>query len=903
MKKTLYILFAAAIAIATVACSKEELFNSNGKQPQLRTITCSFDEGDATKTDITQKGKTVWSEGDKIWVSNGTAFDTLTVDKAYAGQKYCEFKTALEGTLYVVYPFSAAQGVTDGKFQIDVPQIQNGIFGAANICVAVATDRYVKMKNVTSVLKFDIPDTTPILAVSINAADNPVAGTCSVDMTSGTPVVTPLETASSMVVKTAGLTGKFYATVIPGTYNAGFTMTAVSNDLKHASQTRSTVSAKELKANDLFNLGTIGDDLKPLNGDGSSSAPWEISSFPQFLAFAYYVADGNTMAGQYAKVTNDISGITSSIGTYDDANKVYAPFKGNFDGNGKTLTLSMKQLGMNASGLFANVADSAYIHDVKVAGTLTSNYSFVGGLIGVMYTEKTSATVDNCTSTATVKGASKVGGLIGYSVGNSLKTIKNCTNEGTVTAETTAAGVCGYSYHSDLYKDVNKGTVTTTADNGGVYIGTNAGGGKFTDGNWVNGTGGVVGWAQNSTVLTCSNSGDVTAVNKIGGVVGSAYYSEINYANNTGKVSCTTGVMGGVVGWILTYGNLFNSSNSGVVDGADKSGWVGGVLGYASPQAYKPYPITIARCTNTGKVSATGSGVGGVVGYSYSMMLAYGGKTYGNRTMIYDCTNEGDVTSTGDYVGGIYGFTKDWWSWTVPVISGCANKGNITGNNYVSGIVGYIEAYSSGVIFMIDNCENHGNILTTRTDDAGEFAGGIVGAFTKGCNSGRGVRLRNCLNDGNIQYSDASHVKVNMGGIAGYFSSKQNSYNCFNGGTVGPVSGTIASGAEATLGALIGNCAATLNYSYYLVTTCANPVGTSSGVKAGATIISSDASGNMATSISINSVAYSTVVEALNANATGLYGWKWNSKPVFVYPSYTGPINGGDFDLGNGGQL
>jgi hypothetical protein len=63
MKKTLYILFAAAIAIATVACSKEELFNSDSKQPQTENDSpAAFDQGDATKTDLTQKGKTVWSK-------------------------------------------------------------------------------------------------------------------------------------------------------------------------------------------------------------------------------------------------------------------------------------------------------------------------------------------------------------------------------------------------------------------------------------------------------------------------------------------------------------------------------------------------------------------------------------------------------------------------------------------------------------------------------------------------------------------------------------------------------------------------------------------------------------------------------------------------------------------------
>src|SRR5574344_1639964 len=351
MKKTLYILFAATIAMATVACSKEELFDSNAKQSQMRTFTCSFDQGDVTKTNLTEKGKTVWEDGDKIWVSNGTAFDTLTVTPHKDAPQYCDFKTALEGTLYVVYTFSAAKSVTDGKFEIEVPTVQNGSFGSANISVAVATDRYVKMKNVTSVVQFRIPSTAkPIKAVSVNAIDN---------------VVTANDTYSDVIFKTDGLSGKFYMSVIPGTYNAGFSLTAVSTDLKNASQTKTTVAAKTLNVNELFDLGTIGDDLQPLQGDGSSASPWLISSLPEMLAFTYYVNDGNSMKGQFIKVVKDIKGISVPVGTYDEGNEIYHAFKGNFDGGDKTLTLNMRQTAKCSVGLFGNVADSAKIYNVK----------------------------------------------------------------------------------------------------------------------------------------------------------------------------------------------------------------------------------------------------------------------------------------------------------------------------------------------------------------------------------------------------------------------------------------------------------------------------------------------------------------------------------------------------------
>jgi hypothetical protein len=899
MKKTLYILLVAISALATVACSKEELFDSNAKQPQMRTFTCSFDEGDATKTDITQKGKTVWAEGDKLWVSNGTAFDTLTVDKAYAGQKYCEFKTALEGTIYVVYPFSAAKGITDGKFQIDVPSIQDGAFGSANICVAVATDRYVKMKNVTSVLQFRIPgDAKPIKAVSVNASDNAVAGTCTVDMSSGSPTVTASETTSDVIVKTDGLSGKFYMSVIPGTYNAGFSLTAVSTDLKNASQTKTTVAAKTLNVNELFDLGTIGDDLQPLQGDGSSASPWLISSLPEMLAFTYYVNDGNSMRGQYIKVVKDIKGISVPVGTYDEGNEIYHAFKGNFDGGDKTLTLNMRQTAKCSVGLFGNVADSAKIYNVKVAGYVSSSYPYAGALAGVVDAEKTTLTIDNCSSSATVTGTSIAGGLIGIAVGIIDKTISNSSNSGAVTSASCTAGICANAYHVIFLNDTNSGAITTTDNNGGTYNVS-----RFNSATWGtnshNGTGGISGWAQNVTMKSCSNTADVSAVNKAGGISGTAYFGTVQNCTNSGKISTTEGVLGGIVAWAQTYANLINCTNTGVVDGAEKSGWVGGVLGYASPQVGNKYTITIVRCTNKGTVNANGTRVGGIVGNAHSLSNA------GNRTMIDRCVNEGDVKSADQAVGGIVGVSIDFYSYTVPYLSNCSNKGNVTGLNYVGGVLGQFQrSIYTGAYMLIDNCENHGNILSTNVTDNGDYIGGILGGFTQSVQNARGIRFRNCLNDGKIQYATASHTKVYGGGIVGGLTDGA-ILNCFNGGVISPLEGTIATAALANIGGIAGATKATIvKTSYFLSTTAATALGTASGT-ADVSVIASDDKGNLASNASINSVNYAYVIDALNAQAIawGLYRWTWSNCPALVYPTYSDPINGGDFDLGNGGQL
>ena len=106
MKKTIKMFFAAAFAIVSAACAREEIFESEMTRGESRTFTCAIDEDAQTRTEITKQGKTVWKEGDRILVSNGTESDTLTVDSKFAGQKYFEFTTTLQGKIYVVYPYN-----------------------------------------------------------------------------------------------------------------------------------------------------------------------------------------------------------------------------------------------------------------------------------------------------------------------------------------------------------------------------------------------------------------------------------------------------------------------------------------------------------------------------------------------------------------------------------------------------------------------------------------------------------------------------------------------------------------------------------------------------------------------------------------------------------------------------
>lgn len=928
-------LFVAALAIASAACAREEVLDGGQTRGELRTFTCSFDEEAQTKTDITKQGKTVWSEGDRIFVTNGTESDTLTVDSKFAGQRYFEFSTTLEGEIYVVYPCAAAKEVKEGKFTLEVPSEQNGQFGSANISCAVAKDRYVKMRNVTSVVRFNIdPDAAaPVKVVAINSNGNNVAGAFGVDMTSGSPVVSTIEGNNYSAGVTVNVNGdhgnSLYATVIPGSYNAGLTMTAVTVDLHNASESKTTVSDKEFKVNAYYDLGTIGADLKPLAGDGTKGAPWQISTAADFLAFAYYVNEGNNMKGEYVKLMDNIKTVTTSVGYYDGAINEKKQFVGDFDGNGKTVTLNINQTAKRSCGLFGAIAEGANIHDVTVEGTVNSTFDDAAGVCGLV-NAAAGVKITNCVNKANVKSTGNyIGGIAGWSdSGNANELVfDNCTNEGSIAGKTMVGGVCGtlrtgtvinsknsgdvigncstggivgYGYIGSVKDCSNSGSVTATETNGDVYYIWMSGGKIYNQfrSNWTNGTGGICGYAQNMPISDCKNSGTMKAQNKVGGISGSNYWSSIDRCENVGRIVATHwGVAGGILGWGVTSANIRDCVNNGEVVGEKLEGthgrWVGGIAGYIQVQIGKG-SYSIERCTNNGTVTGDGQGVGGIVGYTHSYNNAP------NRIELRNCTNTGKVTNKQGDTGGIVGWQYDFGSWTGIPVDNCKNTGDITAAYGVGGIIGYFNGRVTGSRTNLRNCENHGKILSTKTGkDDGAYAGGIVGR-TNGLTT-CGAFIWNCLNTGKIQYSDASFKNAYVGGIAGSIYGEI--WNCYTGGEVGLAGAETPAEALATVGAIAGNLGNNkVHYSYYLAGSSANAMGTSSAIKAPETVLSAAKDGTLSGSTQIGGKYYNNVVEALNAGKAGqAFYYDWTTGPKF---SLTGNVGIGDgLDLGNGGKL
>lgn len=908
MKKNICILAFAAIAMTFSACVKEDILDAPQRPVgEERTFTVSFEGSDDqdTRTEITKQGKTVWTTGDQLVVTNGTDADTVTVPASANGQKYFDFSTTVTGTIYVVYPASAYEKMTsDKKFVLNVPRIQDGTFGSANIAVAVASDRKVKMRNVTSVLKFRVPSSvdTPIKVVSINSVGNNVAGTFSVDMASGNPVVatpdtlnindtTKLATSYSgdVVVKVDGVAGSnFYATVIPGTYTKGFSMTAVTLDLDHASESKTTVSNKVLGVNELFDLGTIGTDLKPMGGTGTQSDPYVITNFPEYLVFTYYVNEGNSMRDKYVKVTSDISGITTPVGIWDEAADAEDyPFQGNFDGGGHTFTVNMKQDGKLSLGLFSYVSDSARISNVKVAGSITSAYKNTGSIAGIVICESEAGAIfENCSSSANVKTREISGGLAGW-VGNSydesdfsIKFIdcsftgslegahsiggiagqtnytefRNCSNSGNITGTYTVGGIQGYGYQGLLTTCKNSGSITATADADVFYC---YGSYKVVP---KGGAAGIVSWSQNLNLKYCTNEGNISGVSKNGGIAGSLYWGSYYNCVNRGNVTSSKQAAGGIVGQIVNQARLYGCDNYGTIQAGTYQ--AAGIAAFAVSQTQ---PIWIYKCTNYGKASAGGNCAGGIVGYTEN-------NNANNKLVIDRCINAKDADITAPTAaGGILGTKQDFYRYCLTEIM---------------------------------NSENHAKVTGTAAN--GMIGGIFGGAWRTISNSSQklGIRIWNCYNDGDVVYTNTTGTPQ-IGGIVGYLAGGE-VWNSFNGGRVGNAdsSAPLAKRDSTRCGALVGHSAYARNVSgYYLKGVCALPKGVQAAIN-NKGIYTADNSGVLSEVVTIGGVGYSSLVDALNAGiGTQTQYYHWVAGPKFDYGTLTDPVDGGGFDIGDGGEI
>ena len=214
-----------------------------------------------------------------------------------------------------------------------------------------------------------------------------------------------------------------------------------------------------------------------------------------------------------------------------DDNKAYT---GTFDGNGKTITGLTVTGSDQYAGLFGNLSGTVKdvtLKDVKIESN--NEISAVGGVAGYSY-----GNIENCSVSGSVSGSGMngfAGGVVGYQSGGFLT---GCSSSATVNAGNIAGGVAG---------STDRGaTLTACYATGDVTLESINSGSSFA--------GGVVGDNTNrSTVIACYAWGSVTGSGSgtiyVGGVTGDNLDGTLTacyHANGT--VSGPDGTTGGVAG-------------------------------------------------------------------------------------------------------------------------------------------------------------------------------------------------------------------------------------------------------------------------------------------------------------------------------------------------------------------
>lgn len=255
--------------------------------------------------------------------------------------------------------------------------------------------------------------------------------------------------------------------------------------------------------------------------------------------------------------------------------------------------------------------------------------------------------------------------------------------------------------------------------------------------------------------------------------------------------------VGGIVG-VAGYVSIENCVNRASVEGISCVGGIVGMTGNIDSQV--GWGRTATKLTNTGKITATGENVGGIVGYARDTTF------YGN------ISNSGEIVGrqgTGGLLGVLCGGSiGNAYQSQNAIIS---NSGKVTGGNYVGGITGRVTGAS-----VYGTVSNSGQISGV----AG--VGGIVGAFNSSIESNGTMSqdLTSRFNTTSVTNNGAVDGSNYVGGIfgacyTGYTAS--NAEYAFSTGTV--INTKNVTGTGTYIGGIAGWLESSANTSDFVIST------------------------------------------------------------------------------------
>lgn len=485
--------------------------------------------------------------------------------------------------------------------------------------------------------------------------------------------------------------------------------------------------------------------------------------------YVYVQAQSGDYSGAYFKLADNIGG----VGNITPIGVNTHPFKGNFDGNNKTIGgLSINKAG-DYAGLFGYILN-ATIKDLTVNGSVKGS-QYVGGLVGYA----SNSTIENVTNNVSV--SSTTDKYVDYSIVRYHAHIPNAgEGVGNINDRNINTKYCTSSYGAMSFViEVPTGTFLTgfTIQNA---TDTNSYSNRTPKEVYI--------WGSNVKPTLGNNTSESPYGKspKDSGQQGWVSFYEksdigLPSTNSTKQAYEFNGKYNYKYYWIRVVGRN-KQIQFAEFEVLTQGGMVGGVVGYASNS-------TIENVTNNASVEG-GSNVGGIVGEFNSL-----GKS------VSGATNSGAITS-GNTAAGIVG------KLTEGSISGSKNTGRVTAS-VATTIGGETGAFLGGIAGWangnVNNCYNGGEITTVDSWGHSNIVGGIVGYLVNG------KTVSYCYNSGTIVGS--SQIGGIIGKLPGYRSTVT---YCYHSGTINSVWNDENGVAQGALGHITGNYTEVLDSCWIL---------------------------------------------------------------------------------------
>lgn len=165
----------------------------------------------------------------------------------------------------------------------------------------------------------------------------------------------------------------------------------------------------------LFTAFEAGAQTNTLGGNGTEESPFKITSAEDWQQFTELINNGED-ADAYYQLTEDLvlgsqeAPLTTVVGVSKKLN-----FRGNFDGNGHKLTITMSREELYAAPF--GIIDGATISNLTVEGTITATMKYIGGFAAYANNINGESYFINCTSKVNIDcqipGDGSIGGLLG----------------------------------------------------------------------------------------------------------------------------------------------------------------------------------------------------------------------------------------------------------------------------------------------------------------------------------------------------------------------------------------------------------------------------------------------------------------------------------------------------------